>query len=165
MCCIDHTRSAANSDLIDFDLPLALCAAVARVSVLPVPPASKPPPSMSRAHVYADVNVHNSPSYYDYEELVVEWGYVCARARSCVFVTAIAPPNVLLAHPLLLSRLLPLSLCYTSIVRCFLVHMHALLPCGVPARRSFCACMTPAQSVALCQPCSALLSEWCVLSW
>ena len=29
---------------------------------------------MSRARVYADVNVHNSREYWDYETLAIEWG-------------------------------------------------------------------------------------------
>ena len=29
---------------------------------------------LSRARVYADVNVHNSREYWDYENLSIQWG-------------------------------------------------------------------------------------------
>lgn len=31
---------------------------------------------MSKARVYADVNVHNSKEYWDYETLAIQWGCV-----------------------------------------------------------------------------------------
>lgn len=30
---------------------------------------------MSRARVYADVNLHNAKDYWDYETLSIQWGY------------------------------------------------------------------------------------------
>jgi hypothetical protein len=32
---------------------------------------------MSKARVYADVNVQRPKEYWDYESLAVQWGYVC----------------------------------------------------------------------------------------
>lgn len=43
---------------------------------------------MSRARVYADVNVKRPREYWDYENLQVTWGcVVCAAELGCVFAT------------------------------------------------------------------------------
>lgn len=63
-------------------------------SIVPLPHACVPalspfPTGMSRAKVYADVNVKRPREYWDYENLTITWG--CVRRRGCVCVCSALP--------------------------------------------------------------------------
>lgn len=44
---------------------------------------------MSRARVYADINVKRPREYWDYESLIVNWGQVCVDEAG----SAVPAPN------------------------------------------------------------------------